>query len=81
MDKIIRVKEPETDPLGRKGLYIVTYKDDKGGEWDAHMSEEQYQVKMIKDKLIKKGYDPKDLDEYEDALSDYFRFNEAMNLG
>ena len=81
MDQIIRVKGPKVDSYGRKGLYIVTYRDDGGKEWDAHMPEERYNFEMIKDKLIRKGYDPKDLDEYEDALHKYITYEEVMNRG
>lgn len=62
---IINVKTPTFINGRRQGLWIVTYEDDKGRRYDAHLNKTGYELAIIKDKLEKQGYDMNLINEFE----------------
>ena len=65
--KIVEVVEPDKE----SSLYIITYKDKETGvEYNSYLSKKSYMVVILEEKMLSKGYSPKLIEEFKDAVYD-----------
>lgn len=71
MNKIISVDKPK-DKKSRWNIFIIHYENDNGERYEAHVFEEEYNVRMFKQYLFEKGISEVDLNKYEELLHEYW---------
>jgi hypothetical protein len=67
VDKIVSVEKPK-GKKSRWNIFIIHYVTKNGEEYQAHVFEEEYDVRMFKKYLLEKGISEIDLDKYEKLL-------------
>jgi len=67
MDNIISVEKPNCKK-SRWDIFIIHYIDKHGDEYQDHVFEEEYNMRMFKQHLLEKGISAIDLDKYEELL-------------
>ena len=77
--KIVRVEKPKEE--GYWSLWNVYFDYGNGKPILANMHEEEYLILMCEEKLIKKGYKIKDLEEYKELIRDMVSRDTYDNLG